>query len=52
VVKIAIYNLLEKELENEDKINKVARVVLGAILSIPRTGLKEEDVSFTRRTAH
>ena len=45
--KIAIYNLSERELENEEKINEVARAVLGAILSIPRTGLKEEDISFT-----
>ena len=47
MVKIAICNLSERELENEEKINEVARAVLGAVLSIPRTGLKEEDVSFT-----
>jgi len=47
VVKIAIYNLSERELENEEKISEVARAVLGAILSIPRIGLREEDISFT-----
>jgi len=47
VDKIAIYNLSERELGNEDKINEVARAVLGAILSIPRTGLKEKDIFFT-----
>lgn len=45
--KIAIYNLPERELGNEDKINEISRAVLGAILSIPRTELKEEDISFT-----
>jgi len=47
VAKIAIYNLSERELENEEKINEVARAVLRAILSIPRIGLKEGDISFT-----
>ena len=47
MVKIAIYNLSERELEDEEKINEVARAVLGAILSIPLIGLKEADISFT-----
>jgi len=47
VAKIAIYKLSARELENEEKINEIAKAVIGAILSIPGTGLKEADISFT-----
>ncbi len=47
MAKIAVYNLFQRELEDEEKINEVARAILGAILSIPRIGLKEADISFT-----
>ena len=45
--KIAVCNLSERELEDTEKIDAIARAVLGAILSIPRTGLEEKDISFT-----
>jgi len=45
VAKIAVYNLPERELEDNERINTVARAVIGATLSIPGTGLKEEDIS-------
>lgn len=47
MAKIAIYNLLERELKDTEKIDVIARVVIKAILSIPRIGLKREDISFT-----
>lgn len=47
MVRVAVYNLFQRELEDEEKVNAVARAVLRAILSIPRIGLKEEDISFT-----
>lgn len=47
MAKIALYNLSERELEDTEKINVIAGVVIRAILSIPRIGLKEEDISFT-----
>ena len=47
MVKIAVYNLFQRELEDEEQVNAVARSVIGAILSIPLTGLKEADISFT-----
>jgi hypothetical protein len=45
VAQIAVCNLSREELEN--KIDVVARAVIEAVLSIPGTGLKEEDISFT-----
>jgi len=47
MVRVAVYNLFQRELEDEEKVNAVARAVLRAILSIPRIGVKEEDISFT-----
>ena len=47
MAKIAIYNLSERELKDTEKIDVIARVVIKAILSIPRIGLKREDISFT-----
>jgi len=47
VAKIAVYNLFQRELEDEAKVNEVARAVIGAILSIPLIGLKEADISLT-----
>ena len=44
MIKIAVYNLL---LKDEEQVDAVARSVIGAILSIPLTGLKEADISFT-----
>jgi hypothetical protein len=46
LAKVAISNLFEWERENEKKINEIAKAVTGAILSIPLTGLKEENISF------
>ena len=47
MARIAIYNLSGRELEDEEKIDAIARVVIRAILSIPRIELKKEDISFT-----
>jgi hypothetical protein len=47
LVKVAVFNLPERELGEEKKRNEVARAITGAILSIPLTGLKEEDISLT-----
>ncbi len=47
MARVAIYNLLERELKDTEKIDAIARVVIRAILSIPRIELKEEDISFT-----
>jgi hypothetical protein len=47
MVRVAVYNLLQRELEDEEKVNAVARAVIGAILSVPQTGLSEGDISFT-----
>ena len=47
MAKIAIYNLSERELEDKEKIDVIAKVVIRAILSISRIGLKREDISFT-----
>lgn len=47
MVKIALCNLLERELKDTEKIDVIARVVIKAILSISGIGLKKEDISFT-----
>ena len=47
MAKIAVYNLSERELKDTEKIDMIARVVIGTILSIPRIELKKEDISFT-----
>ena len=47
MAKIAIYNLSERELKDEEKIDGVAEAVLRVILSISLIGLKEADISFT-----
>jgi len=47
VAKIAVYNLSERELKDTEKIDVITRVVIRAILSIPRIELKKEDISFT-----
>jgi len=47
VARIAVCNLSERELKDTEKIDVIARVVIRAILSIPRIELKKEDISFT-----
>ena len=47
MAQVAIYNLSQREMEDEERIDAITRAVIGAILSIPLTGLKEADISFT-----
>jgi len=47
VTEIAIFNLTEEELKDEEKIGEITQAVIEAILSVPQIELSERDIFFT-----